>query len=220
MRRSPERAARDAREAPRVLLVTDSRRLAPAASSTLRIEQLIAQARAAFAAGVDAIHLREPDLDGQALFKAASAIAPLGRLIVGDRIDVALAAGAAGVHLRGDGPASARARRLIGEGLSLSRAVHSVDEARREGADLALDWIVAGNAFETSSKPGKRPLGPEGLAVVVAASRLPVIAIGGITASNAGAVRRAGAWGIAGIGLFTPSIAADFIDSLRSPSLE
>lgn len=201
--------------APRVVLVTNGLGLVPGASPAARVDHLIDQAREAFAAGVDAIHLREPDLDGHALFTAAAAMARLGRVIVGERADVALAAGAAGVHLRGDGPPAVRVRAFLGQGFSLSRAVHTEDEAMRQGADPALDWLVAGTVFPTSSKPGRAPLGLDGLARLAAASHVPVIAIGGITEATVASVRAAGAHGIAGIGLFSAHFGADYVDRLR-----
>ena len=203
-----------------MLLVTDSRRLAPGGTPAARVDALVAQAREAFAAGVDAIHLREPDLDAASLFAAAGAMARLGRLIVGDRADVAVAAGAAGVHLRGNGPPAARVRALIGEAMTLSRAVHTEAEARQWGGDGNLDWLMAGTVFETASKPGRAIIGIAGLAAMAGASRLPVVAIGGITDGNALAVRAAGARGVAGIGLFLPPIRPDHVDRLRERSLE
>lgn len=208
------------RRPPRVLLVTDSRRLVPGSTPAARVDALVRQAREAFTAGVDAVHLREPDLDAASLLAAARAMAPLGRLIVGERADIAMAAGAAGVHLRADGPPPARVRALIGPGMTLSRAVHAEPEARRWGGDDALDWVVAGTVFETASKPGRAIIGIAGLAAIAAASRLPVVAIGGITDGNAPAVRAAGAWGVAGIALFLPPIRRDYVDRLRERSLE
>src|SRR5688572_19234077 len=116
-------------DAPRVLLITDSLRLVPGGSIADRLRAIERQAREAFAAGVDAVQLRERDLDGGALFAAARAVAALGRTIVTDRADVAIAAGAAGVHLRGDGPAPARVRALLPPHMTLSRAVHDAAEA-------------------------------------------------------------------------------------------
>lgn len=173
------------------------------------------QARAAFAAGVDAVQLRESAFDGATLYALARAIAGVGRLIVTDRADIALAAGASGVHLRGDGPDPARVRALVGAKLSVSRAVHTLDEAVRFGADAALDWIVAGTVFASVSKPGRAPLREAGLSAIAGASARPVIAIGGITAANAGAARAAGAAGIAAIGLFLADFGPEHVDTLR-----
>lgn len=174
------------------------------------------QARHAFASGVDAVQLREAGFDGATLHAVASAIAPIGRLIITERADIALASGAAGVHLRGDGADPARVRALVGEALSVSRAVHTVEEAARFGADPALDWLVAGTVFASVSKPDRPPLGEAGLAAIAGASARPVVAIGGITAANAGAARAAGAAGIAAIGLFLADFRAEHVDLLRA----
>jgi thiamine-phosphate diphosphorylase len=200
---------------PRVLLVTDSRRLVPQGTVAARMRAILAQAREAFAAGVDAVQIRESDLDGGALLELACAVAALGPAIVTDRLDVALAANASGVHLRADGVEPCRARVLLRPGMTLSRAVHHADEAGAYGADDALDWLVAGPAFETDSKPGRAPLGVPGLREIARASRLPVLAIGGVTPSNVRDVHAAGAAGVAGIGAFLPPIRRAYVDRLR-----
>lgn len=206
--------------APRVLLVTDSRRLAPGAAPPARIAALVRQARAAFTAGVDAVQIREPDLDGRDLFELASILAQHGRAIVTDRADIAIAAGASGVHLKGDGPDPSRVRAILPPGMTLSRAIHDEREAARYGADPALDWLLAGTAFSTSSKPGRRPLGEPGMHTLARASGLPIVAIGGVTAANAPGLVAAGAAGVAGIGLFLGEITREYVDRLRERSLE
>lgn len=208
------------RRPPRVLLVTDSRRLVPRGSVSDRITALERQARDAFAAGVDAVQIREPDLEGGALLALVRAIAALGRVIVTERADVAIAAGAAGVHLKGPGPEPARVRAILPAPMTLSRAVHDVEEAARAGGDPSLDWLVAGTVFETVSKPGRSPLGPAGLRTLARASGLPVVAIGGITLENAAEARAAGAAGVAAIGLFLGRIPTEYVDRLRERSLE
>lgn len=207
-------------DAPRVLLITDSRRLAPGSSIAGRIEALARQARDAFAAGVDAVQIREGDLEGGPLFDLARALAALGRTIVTDRADVAMAAGAAGVHLRADGPAPARVRALLPARMSLSRAVHDPDEAARFGGDDALDWLVVGTTFATASKPGRAPLGAAGMRAMARASGRPVVAVGGITPSSARDLRGAGVAGVAAIGAFFGRITAENVDRLRDASLE
>ncbi|MDQ3168982.1 MAG: thiamine phosphate synthase [Acidobacteriota bacterium] len=205
---------------PRILLVTDSRRLVPDGSALQRIDALERQAREAFAAGVDAIQLREPGLSGADLLAAARALAALGPVIVNDRADIALASGASGVHLRADGPKPHRVRALVGPSLTLSRAVHSAADAAVWEADGPLDWLIAGTVFESASKPGRAPMGVDGLAAIVHASQVPVVAIGGITGANSHAVFDAGAAGIAAIALFLSPIRAEHVDRLRDRSLE
>jgi thiamine-phosphate diphosphorylase len=177
-------------------LVTDRRRADP-----------LRQARWAAGAGIDLIQVRERDLEAAALaalvtqMLAATRGTPT-RIVVNDRLDVALACGAAGVHLRGDSVPVAAARRLASAGFLIGRSVHTVDEAER--ADGA-DYLIAGTVFPTASKP-EHPvhafLGVAGLAAIARAARAPVLAIGGITDDRIEQIAAAGAAGFAAIGLF------------------
>lgn len=203
------------RHVPRVLLVTAGHRLAPGVSAAERILRLERQAREAFAAGVDAVQIREEDLDGGALLDLTGAIAALGRVIVTDRADVAMAAGASGVHLKSAGPRSERVRAILPAHMTLSRAVHGADEAAGAAAGGPLDWVLAGTAFASESKPGRVPLGAAGLRAIVHASPVPVVAIGGVTTGNARELLAAGAAGVAGIGLFLAEITPEHVDRLR-----
>ena len=90
-------------------------------------------------------------------------------------------------------------RARIGPGVLISRAVHSVEAAIRAEHDGA-DIVQLGTVFETASKPGRAAIGVAGVRAVCGSVRLPVIAIGGINALNAGDVIRAGASGVAVIG--------------------
>lgn len=152
--------------------------------------------------GVTVVQLRAkslapPELVG--LGKAvAAALAGTGvPLIVNDRPEAALACGAAGVHLgQGDAPVP-EARRLLGPAATVGVSVNTVEEAlraEREGAD----YLGAGPAYATATKATDLPvLGPEGIAAVKRAVRIPVVAIGGVGPANAAALARAGADGIA-----------------------
>lgn len=203
------------RRPPRILLVTDSARLLPGGTQADRAAALERQGRAAFAAGVDAVQLREPGLDGATLSALAASLSAAGRVIVTERADIAMAAGAAGVHLRADGPPPARVRSLIGPSMTLSRAVHGIDEAAKAGTEGVLDWIVAGTAFASVSKPGRAPLGGGGLAAIVEAAGIPVVAIGGIDDATAATAWRSGVSGIAGIGVFLGEFGPEHVDRLR-----
>lgn len=207
-------------DVPRVLLITDSRRLVPGGSIAERLRALERQAREAFGAGVDTVQIRERDLDGGPLFEVTRAIAALGRVIVTDRVDVAVAAGASGVHLRSDGPPAARVRAILPSAMTLSRAVHDAGEAAMAGADGALDWLIAGSAVATASKPGRVPLGASGVRTIARVSAMPVVAVGGVTPANARELRAAGAAGVAAIGIFLGPIAPEDVDRLRDASLE
>jgi thiamine-phosphate pyrophosphorylase len=191
-----------------ICLVTDRRRLAADAAPAAMRACLLAQARIAAHAGVDLIQVREPDLDAGAL---AALVADLlaattgtsTRVVVNDRLDVALACGAAGVHLRGDSIPVDAARRLAPHGFLVGRSVHAVAEAT---AASAADYLIAGTVFATASKRAGAPLlGVDGLRAVVEAVSIPVLAIGGVAAERIGEVAAAGAAGFAAIGLFMAS---------------
>jgi len=154
---------------------------------------------AALAAGVDAIQLRDVAAAGGDLLAAATALRASTRrhgawLLVNDRIDVALAADADGVHLPAASFAVADARRLVGAARLIGRSTHAAADAAAAVRDGA-DYVVLGPIFAT---PSKAQYGaPLGVDVLAAVATLPVIAIGGITAECAAAVRRAGAAGVA-----------------------
>jgi thiamine-phosphate pyrophosphorylase len=187
-------------------LVTDRRRLCGAGCPIAEARaRLVEQARRAAAADVDLIQVREPDLEAGALAEIVRAVlaATAGsstRVVVNDRLDVALACGAHGVHLRGDSFSPADVRRIAPRPFLVGRSVHSAAEV---DAGVDVDYFIAGTAFPTASKPGMRSLlGVHGLRAIVRASRTPVLAIGGITLERLGDVADAGAAGVAGIGLF------------------
>jgi thiamine-phosphate pyrophosphorylase len=150
--------------------------------------------------GVDMIQVREKDLPASELLDLVNRIktAAFGtrtKVLVNDRLDVALASGTDGLHLPGNGLPADRVRkyvRLVGV------SVHSVEEAA-EAERQAADFVVFGPVFET---PGKQPVGIEALRRVADAVSIPVLAIGGITAENTETVMRTGAAGIAAIRLF------------------
>lgn len=191
-------------------LVTDRRRLGrslgvgpegwPAAVES--------QVSAAVAAGIDLVQLREPDLDAGALTRLARALARLvagsgTKLLVNDRLDVALAAGADGVHLpeRSFHPDTVRAlARHVGY---LSCSTHSVSHA---STVRHADLIIAGTVMATPSKPNGPLLGFGGLTAVVAAVHpVPVLGIGGLDRGSLSALRASGAAGLAAIGAFIPA---------------
>ena len=186
-------------------LVTD-RRLLVAAGASARdaCRCLVAQARHAVDAGVDLIQVRERDLEAAALAALVSAVldavrGTATRVVVNDRLDVAIACGAHGVHLRGDSISVGAARRLVPQEFLIGRSVHSVGEAHdAQGAD----YLVAGTVFRSQSKPESALLGIDGLTAVVRATAAPVLAIGGVTAERFAAVSATGAAGVAAIGLF------------------
>jgi thiamine-phosphate diphosphorylase len=155
---------------------------------------------AALAAGVDAVQLRDRRAGGRALLEAAAALRAATRaagaaLLVNDRVDVALAAGADGVHLPAAALPTAAARRLLGPEAWIGRSTHAPAEAEAAAAGGA-DYVVLGPIYATPSKAAfGEPLGPGALAA--AGARVPLVAIGGITPERVAEVRGAGAYGIA-----------------------
>ncbi len=182
---------------PVICLVTDRTRF-----------DVLATVRAAVAGGVDLVQVRERGLEDRALLALVVGVLEQARgtearVVVNDRIDVALAAGAHGVHLRGDSIPASRVREIAPAGFLIGRSVHALDEAIAIDREGAVDYVIFGTVFPSASKPaGHRIAGVEALAAVCAAVRTPVLAIGGIDAARAAEARRAGARGVAAIGLF------------------
>jgi thiamine-phosphate pyrophosphorylase len=156
--------------------------------------------------GLDLVQIRQPHLDARTLFdlvcQAVDAVrGSTTRVIVNDRLDVALAAGAHGVHLREESMAGARVRAVTPRGFLVGRSVHGADAARRAALD-ATDYLICGTVFPTASKPGVASAGIDVLTSVVGSTSLPVLAIGGVTLERLEAIAGSGASGIAAIGLF------------------
>jgi thiamine-phosphate pyrophosphorylase len=205
---------------PILCAITDRRRL-----------PILAHVAAAADAGVDWVQIREPDLPAAELYEVVRhAVAEVAggptRIIVNDRLDVALAAGAHGVHLRGTSFDASRVRAAatlpIPTDFLIGRSVHTVDEAVAAEAGGALDYLIFGTMFPTASKPEGHPLaGPEALRAAVETCRLPMLGIGGITLENVDRIAATGAAGVAAIGLFlgqsgSQSLEADIAAVRRS----
>jgi thiamine-phosphate pyrophosphorylase len=221
---------------PRILCyVTDRVGLAGAAvraDEAARVRRLIDHIRMAIEAGVDWIQIREKDLPARSLMDltreamAAAALAAATdrrtRIIVNDRLDVAVAAGAGGVHLGGESlpvrevhhwRVDARRTQPALLDFLIGASCHSIESAHAAAAGGA-DYIIFGPVFETPSKATfGPPQGLQKLREVCAAVQIPVIAIGGIETSNAADCFRAGASGIAAIRLFQ---AATDVNELRA----
>lgn len=163
----------------------------------------------AVAAGVNLIQLRELDLTTKELLTLAEAAVArcrgtTTRLLVNDRLDVALAAGADGLHLPSHGLPAGDVRRRFPD-LLLGASCHNLEEVRRAEAGGA-DFVVFGPVFETASKRAYGPpVGVERLAEAARSAKIPVLALGGITMENAGTCLEAGAAGVAAISLFQMS---------------
>jgi thiamine-phosphate pyrophosphorylase len=159
------------------------------------------------AAGADWIQIREKDLSARELFELVRRVLaqpnPRGvKILINSRVDVAMAAGAAGAHLPSNSPAPHAWRKIAPPGFLLGVSCHSAEEVRtaeNEGADYA----IFGPVFPPLSKSAQLPpVGLAGLSLAVAAAKIPVLALGGVTRANAAACVEAGAAGVAGISLF------------------
>jgi thiamine-phosphate pyrophosphorylase len=163
---------------------------------------LVGVVAAAVKGGVTMVQLREKTASTRAFIEEARALkrllAPLRvPLLINDRIDVALAAGADGAHVGQHDMPVALARQLLGPAAIIGLSITELGEVRDEDVELA-DYLGVGPVFAQSTKlDATPPLGLDGLAEVRRATSKPIVAIGGVSAVNAGAVRSAGADGIA-----------------------
>ena len=117
-------------------------------------------------------------------------------LIINDRLDIAMAVGAAGVHLGQDDLPCAAARKLLGEDYIIGVSAHNPAEAKA-ALESGADYLGCGAVFGTATKADVKKLGTDGLAAICKAKGLPVVGIGGVTADNYREVRAAGADGAA-----------------------
>lgn len=186
-----------ARRVPRLLAISDRRRLPEGG--------LEGWLRALAAARIEGAQLREKEGDDREVFELAcsarGAFPRPGLLLVNGRLDIALAAGADGVHLPADGVPIAALRRRFGAGVLIGRSTHDPEEvaaAAREGAD----YVTFGPVYPTPSKAAYGP--PPGLGGLrrAAGCGLPVLALGGVTLERLAEVAAAGAAGAGGIGMF------------------
>ncbi|WP_156276165.1 thiamine phosphate synthase [Neomoorella glycerini] len=171
--------------------------------------------RQALAGGATAIQLREKDLPARELVELGREIRQLthaagATFIVNDRLDVALAVEADGVHIGQEDLPARVARELLGPGKILGVSTGTVLEARQAVADGA-DYLGVGSIYATKSKEDAgEPIGLAGLKAIRAAVTIPLVAIGGINSSNAADVIAAGADGVAVVSavIGAPDIAA------------
>jgi thiamine-phosphate pyrophosphorylase len=180
----------------------------PAQSSTPEGDRaLVDRIGAAARAGVHLVQIRQREWQGGVLARVVTGavLAVRGtraRVLVNDRLDVALAAGAHGVHLRGDSISATRVRRVVPPGFILGRSVHSPGQAEEAARGGGLDYLIFGTVFSTSSKPDVRCAGVGPLGECCARVALPVLAIGGMSPERLGLIARSGAAGFAAVGLF------------------
>ena len=149
--------------------------------------QTLRRAGASPAAGLTHAE-REPDTVGAASGKGTL-------VVVNDRVDIALASGVGGVHLREDSISPEVVRALSGDALLIGRSIHAAsqaDDLRGRG----LDYLVMGAAYRTPSHPGRVPAGPKAVADAAARADVPVLAIGGVTPARVPEMVDRGVYGI------------------------
>ena len=186
---------------PIVCMITDRRRLAGGEDA------LVQRVAAAAAAGVELVQVRERDMEAGELSRLVTRCVDAvkgtrTRILVNDRLDVALTAGAHGVHLRSDSMPASRARSLAPIGFLIGRSVHSLAEAVAASESGGLDYLLFGTVFATASKPGQVPAGVNALAEIAAAVHLPVLGVGGVSRRTAAQLEGTGCAGFAAIGWF------------------
>ena len=192
---------------PGLCLVTDS-----SVSFHAPLEEVVAEA---VSGGVGMVQVREKTMSSGDLYQLANRLRFVTQgkalLIINDQVDVALAVDADGVHLPSHSLPACVVKKLGGGRLLVGRSVHSVEEAVAAESD-GVDYLILGTIYGTASHPGRPASGPGLIEAVKARVRMHVYAIGGINASNAEEVMRAGADGVAVIrsilGAPDPGIAA------------
>lgn len=209
---------------PILYLITRGATTAATSPASKEFQDILALVRAAVAAGVNLIQLREKQLTARTLYELTAGAAAITRgtatsLLVNDRADIARAAGADGVHLASNSIEPAVIRQTFGKDFVIGVSTHSQAELLR-ARDASADFAVFGPVFETSSKAQYgSPVGLQSLSEVArAVAPFPVLALGGVSFANARECLRAGAAGIAAISLFAePSSLQSTVAAIRRP---
>ncbi len=161
---------------------------------------LVDKVAAAVSGGVDAVQLREKDMPAGELLELARRLRAVtdgkALLLINDRLDAALAAGADGLHLPEASLSAQDAKGVTPSDLLVGKSVHGLPAASQAAAEGA-DYLILGTIFPTASKPGADTGGIGFLSTVTSQVDAPVIAIGGIDARNIASVIKAGAHGAA-----------------------
>lgn len=189
-----------------ILCMVTAGRLVASSKADAFVQEVLAAARA----GAHLIQIREHGLEAGRLTRVVQSCVEAvagtrARVIVNDRLDVALAARAHGLHLRETSIPPRDAREISPPRFLIGRSVHTVEDAKRLGRDEDLDYLIFGPVFPTPSKPGVPAVGLQPLGLVVQGTTVPVLAIGGVDGSNAREVGAAGAAGLAAIRLWAAS---------------
>ena len=200
------------------LITSPSAQLEPMVEAALRGGVRLVQYRAKEAAGLDDLQKLS---QARALRQLCAAHGAL--FLVNDRIDIALAVEADGVHLgQGDLP-PAVARQLLGPDRLIGRSTHALDQLQQAVSD-GCDYLGVGPVEATPTKPGREPVGLDYVRQAAAASPIPFFAIGGLEASKVAAVRAAGAQRIAVVRAITEAVdpaaaTAELLAALEAPAL-
>lgn len=207
--------------APRLCYITDRRAVEPGS--------LLPRIREAAEAGVDLVQIREKDLPDRALLDlVASALDAVRgaatRVVVNDRLDVALAADAGGVHLGSESMPAAAVKAALSplnqESFWIGVSCHSVDDVRA-AESAGASYVLLGPIFDTPSKTVYgRPLGLEVLSQAARNCLIPLLALGGITPERARACIESGASGVAGISIFQCAGGVKELKRLRQEIVE
>ncbi len=190
-------------ELPRLYAITDSKRYPDFLE---RLEKVLKK-------GIRMVQLREKQISGLEYYRLALEVREMTKdygalLFINDRVDIALAVGADGVHLPEKGFPPSVVKRMA-PGLLVGYSAHSLEEAlyaQREGAD----FITLSPIFKTQSHPEREPIGLAVLKEVSQSLSIPVYALGGITWEKIKLCYKNGAYGIAGIGLFFEHVDSDW----------
>lgn len=171
--------------------------------------------------GCTVVQLREKELDSRAFYETAAKVKAVCDhyqipLIINDRVDIALAVDAAGVHLGQQDLPAKRVRELLPAGKLIGVSVATVDEAKKAIADTA-DYLGVGAMFATSTKVNTRPVSLETLSAITANVDVPVVAIGGIHAGN---VKDFAGTGIAGVAVVSAIVGKHDITAAAQTLLE
>lgn len=172
------------------------------ASSELVLEKPLDHVvREAVAGGVDIVQLRDKNLPAAEIYRLAVELKDITesrnvRLLINDRVDVALAVDADGVHLGQSSLPLPVVRRLVGHGMTIGVSTHNMEEAKRAEKEGA-DYLTFSPVFSTRCKPGQAPQGIDALVSIKQAVGIPVVALGGINEQNISQVIRAGITNVA-----------------------
>ena len=186
--------------------ITARQQLSATSGNADQEKLLLRKVQEAFQAGMDIVQVREKDLPGGRLAEIVEAMQRFPekrqlKLVVNERLDIAMSCGADGVHLPAEGVPVAAALRKAGKEYLIGVSCHSAKEVARAEAEGA-SYVLLGPIFKTPSKPCATPRGTELLRECSRTSKVPLFALGGVTRENAAACVSAGATGVAGIRLF------------------